>query len=229
MGHHSLSEFDGIVNKESGRYKRDQLSDSDDIKQELSLKLVKELPALQKVPIKEAKAIVRSIVENYVHDIQRKSVTRAPLNKKLKERESHEGDGYGAFTWEDAADCAFMSLKTYVPTSFVCPEEACSYSMLAAHMEDWAQHKGGKIAILIREMLTPSENVLGQWKTLMEESPTNKRFETIPPVAIGKMFGMSKLTVRNAMKGLKSHLVDVGYREDYVKGFVNTAKVKGKK
>lgn len=227
MHHYRLSDFDGIVKSISGNYQKDSLSDSDDIKQELHMKLIECLPVLQATPKHEIRLLVTSILRNHVRDIQRKSITRSGVNCKLEYHGKREE--FDTFSWEDAADRAIMSLKAYIPEPFGNSEDACAYSLLKEHMLDWAEFKGGRAELLIREMLDPSEETLAEWKRMVTRFPSYKKFECIPPASFGRILGISKLTVHNIMEQLRVHLIIVGYSEDYVNNFIYTPKSKRKK
>lgn len=214
MQNYRLSEFDSIVKTLSGRYQRDSLNDSDDIEQELKIKLVETLPHLQTIPRKEIKTYVTSMLRNEIRSIQRKSVTRAPFNCKLEYVK--RVDELDTFSWEDAADRAMMAMKTYIPEHFTSPEDNCAYSLLATHMVNWAEAQGGRTAILINEMLNPSDRTLMMWREMVAKFPTYKKFECMPPSSFAKILGYSKLSIHKIILNLRFYLVTVGYNEDYV-------------
>lgn len=214
MHQYHFSQFDNLVNSLSAKYHKDSLHDSDDIKQELLVKLVETLPALTKVPPKEILVLVYTILKNEIRGIQRKSITRSHLNCKLAVDHSSEDQAFG---WEDTADKAIMSLKCYMPEPFVSPENNASYSMLYAHMMDFAEYKGGKTAVLINEILNPSDSTLATWKDMVNKFPTYKKFEQIPPSSFAKILGISKISIHKIMVELRKHLETVGYNKEYLK------------
>ncbi len=221
MHHYHISQFDSLIHTLSANYKRDSLHDSDDIKQELCAKLIEALPKLTKVSPKQIKVVVYTVLRNEIRDIQRKSVTRAHLNCKLQV----DADGDGEIqTWEDAADKAIISLQQFLPEPFVSQEDNTSYVMLAAHMTDWAELKGGKTALLINEILNPSDNTLKKWKEMVEHFPTYKKFEQIPPASFAKILGISKICIHNIMVDLRKHLENVGYTREYLSTFLTLEK-----
>lgn len=220
------TQFNGMINSLASKHGGDQLNDFEDVKQELNAKLLEIHPILQKISKEELNNFVWVTLNNYVRDLQRKSITRAKYNRKLKTEDYVNVDGE-PLTWEDAADNAFMALKAYVPEHHQSQDESCAYAELVAHIMDWAEYKGGAIAVIMKEMINPSDATLGTWKTMIDKFPTYKKFSLIPPQTLGKILGYSPATVKKHMDRLKVHLHTVGYTPAYLNDLFNTSIYKG--
>ena len=220
-----LSRYDDFITTLSNKYVKDSLSDSDDIQQELRLKLIEILPRLQTISEDDKRVYVYSVFRNHIRSIQRKSITRSPVNRKLEmksENNQTAANEADVFTWEDAADRAFMTMKEYVPNNFVSQTESCAYAELVTHINDWVETVGGVTKTVVHEMLNPSDSTLQEWARMVEKFPTYRKFHFIPPKSLSKILGISYSTVMKKMEDLKYYLQAVGYSKKYLNELFNT-------
>lgn len=215
-----LQQFSSLVRSKAKKYPGDPLQNSEDIEQELWMKLMQVIPTLETIPPEELFAFASTVLNNHIRDLIRKSKTRAHLNHKLRlgnVTSINEGsvDSLSDFDFEDMViheleelHGAMIERTSPVPYT---PEDYVLRKQLEDEILGWANTQEPKTRRFLNEFVRPSDETLDVWDQMVDSNPHYKTYDHIPPGSFAKIHGLSRVKIVRVMKRLRNHLIDQGF------------------
>lgn len=202
---HEAQKFTGIVKKLSRTTFINNIYDSDDIEQELWLKLHRVLPRLKVEKEEEIYPLVKHILKNHITDIIRKQVRR-PDTSVYSKRESIEI--YSSEETDDKLDNAPCALGKLRKISAFDIAEYCDLKKLIAK---WGSNQDETAKRFITELIEPSPHIEKIWEDKKEKIERYRAFETIPWNTLGSLLGLSSRKRYSIINSLGKFLQSHGY------------------
>ena len=199
--------FERFINSKA--YKAtNAVNDTDDVKQEVYIHLMKVLPRYMELSEKERKSVIFKTIDNKIIDLVRKSM-RKPDTSLFACDENIE---QCAFVWEDNSISDNLSqLKNIADLN---QEQVIMLMEFTNHIKKFGDElKNEKHQQFIKALINPPRWIEDTWEELRwTKAYTKTRYaDRIPTYTIGKLLGLRGPTISKLLKQLTTYLNDLGY------------------
>jgi hypothetical protein len=170
--------------------KKSRLMTVEDVEQELCLKLVQLLPKLDHLSESDKKGMVMTVLKNRFVDLGRF------LDARLDTRDTEE--------FSDQFESPLSTLVTGFQA--VCHRELCEA------MREWAKtRKTPRAAILVEELIAPSDRTLRAFREKSLACPSYNQYEDVPFTTLVSILGFNAMASRKLLVSLRAYLTDRGF------------------
>ncbi len=193
-----ISRFENLINSLVWDTKINNSIDTEDVKQELRMKLMSVMPDLIGIPEDEIYKVVKVILKNKVRDIIRYSICRP------------DGSMYSA---TENIDSVLYAGAASFCSKIESPEKTFMYRELITKIVEWAdsffKHNWEKD--FIRQLIAPSDDVLAKYDIESENNPRVSGYSYFVPTTLGRAMGLSQKQVGRIIYYLRQHLESLNY------------------